>query len=214
MTKPAVRRIGDGRVPEQDLLGREATRIRLAEPGPYAEEGHLEAERRAGIVLYPAGDVPPLDAVIGVRAFVPGKLQFDAGHDRRIGDLGTQRDHCEQEKDECQDQDALSRPSATLSRPSGTLSRQGRERAGVRAPCTLSRQGRERVGVRAPLAGDSPCNHQSSFTARTTSSPIAWRPLTAEVNAAAATSTPLSTASSPQGTCTSMVQWNDCRFTT
>ena len=46
------------------------------------------------------------------------------------------------------------------------------------------------------------------------SSPIARRPLKAAVAAAAAISTPLSTASSTQGTCTSMVQWNDWRLTT
>ena len=57
-------------------------------------------------------------------------------------------------------------------------------------------------------------HHQSSFTARTTSSPIARRPLNAAVAAAASTSTALSTASALHGTCTSMVQWNDWRLTT
>ncbi len=164
MPQTAQRGIGDRRVAEQDLPRREAARVRLAEPGPHAEERHLETERRAALVLQPAGDVPPLDAEVGMRAVVLRELQVGTGQDRRVAHFGTRRGtHAQHEQQPDQ---------------------------------------------------QGPRHHQSSFTARTTSSPIAWRPLTTEVSAAAATSTPLNTASSVHGTCTSMVQWNDWRLTT
>src|SRR5206468_12422323 len=56
--------------------------------------------------------------------------------------------------------------------------------------------------------------HQSSFTARTASPLIAGRPLAIAVNVASTSITATNSARSRQGRCSSIPQWNDCRFTT
>ena len=51
--------------------------------------------------------------------------------------------------------------------------------------------------------------HQSSFTARTTSAPIAWRPLAMAISVDNARTTSAKAASGAQGNASSMPQWND-----
>src|SRR5438094_8522044 len=58
------------------------------------------------------------------------------------------------------------------------------------------------------------CDYQSSFTTRTASSLIASRAATSVVTTASASNAVEKTARPDQGTDRSMLQWNDCRFTT
>src|SRR5204863_1063375 len=60
----------------------------------------------------------------------------------------------------------------------------------------------------------SPHAYQSSLTTRTASSLIASRAATSVVTIASASNTSEKTASPDHGTDRSMLQWNDCRFTT
>ena len=72
-----------------------------------------------------------------------------------------------------------------------------------------SHQQRERRDEERP-----PPHYQSSLTARTASPAIAARALAVAVAAAATSMTAQNAASGTHGIAMSMLQWNDCRFTT
>src|SRR5262249_50303038 len=64
-------RFGERGVRKDDLARREAARVRRVDIRSSAEERDLEAEILSGFRLQPAGDVPPLLSVVGMRAVVP-----------------------------------------------------------------------------------------------------------------------------------------------
>ena len=84
----AVFGLGQRGVREQQLRGREATRVGRVVAGARAEERHLHAQRLAAPVAVeaaqPAGEVPPLRAKRRMRAVVARKLQRLAAYDRPI----------------------------------------------------------------------------------------------------------------------------------
>src|SRR5437879_7761648 len=76
----AALRIGDGGVGQQYLARIEAARVVGLFLRPRAEEGDLEAHRP----VEPAGDVPPLGAVLGMRAVIARELQAMVRNDLGI----------------------------------------------------------------------------------------------------------------------------------
>ena len=89
MAQLAVPWFRDGGMAEQHLLRRERARVGLGDAGTHAEKRHLEPERVGSAIVEPAGDVPPFDAMVGVRTLVARESEFEPGHDRRVGDLRT-----------------------------------------------------------------------------------------------------------------------------
>ena len=65
-----MRGLGQRRVREHELPGREVARVVLGDARPVAKERDLDAERLAVARAHPAGHVPPLGAVRGVAAVV------------------------------------------------------------------------------------------------------------------------------------------------
>jgi putative ABC transport system permease protein len=155
----SARRVAQRGMREQHLLRVEAARVGALLLRPRAEERDLEAEA----VLEPAGDVPPLDAKLGMRAVIARKDEPRVGRHIRIAHAG---------------------------RPSGG----GQERE--------------------PHEGAAAHGYQSSRTARTGAMPVASRPASSAVSTASAMSSTMKPASSRYGGCSSMLQLNDCRFTT
>ncbi len=97
VTKPAVTRIGDGGVREQQLARRKRARIGLGNARAIAKEGDLDAESVSTGVLNPAGDVPPFAAKRRMRAGVARKLHRDPGDHRRVIIVGERRAREERE---------------------------------------------------------------------------------------------------------------------
>jgi hypothetical protein len=75
-------------VGKEHLPRREAARIRLGNSRSHTEERDLESVRTLLLVLHPASDVPPLEAIFGMAALVARELQFRAGEDGRVRQLG------------------------------------------------------------------------------------------------------------------------------
>jgi hypothetical protein len=69
------------------------------------------------LVRHQTGDIPPLEAVIGVTAFVARELQLCAGEDGRISDFGASGG-----KEKEQEGEEEERKRKTLTRPAGDLS--------------------------------------------------------------------------------------------
>src|SRR5258708_21755566 len=78
--QPAVPRIGDRRVREQDLSRAEGAGIILGDVRPCPEERDLEADRP----IEPAGDVPPLRAEIRMRAVIARERKLGAWFYNRV----------------------------------------------------------------------------------------------------------------------------------
>src|SRR3989442_3079147 len=144
----AALRVGDGGVGKQYLARIEAARVVGLFLRTRAEEGDLEAHRP----VEPAGDVPPLGAVVGMRAVIARELQAMVRND-----------------------------------------------AGIRR----QREQLEKI----------PSFHQSSRTARTGPIPIASLPETIAVITARRINSAINAARRTKGTCSSMLQLNDWRFT-
>jgi hypothetical protein len=88
--EPAALRIGERRVREEDLSGVEFARIVAGLFRPRAEECDLESNRPARCP-YPAGDVPPLDAELGMCAVIAREGELAVGRDGWILDLARKR---------------------------------------------------------------------------------------------------------------------------
>src|SRR5207302_4462448 len=84
----AALRVGDGGVGKQYLERIEAARVVGLFLRPRAEEGDLEAHRPAE----PAGDIPPLGAVVRMRAVIARKNKLRPRRDQRIAQLRRPRD--------------------------------------------------------------------------------------------------------------------------
>ena len=82
--QPSFARVGDRGVGEQQLPGREVAGVVFLQQRAIAKEGDLDAEVPAALVLHPAGDVPPLGPVAGMRTMVARKDQRRPGLHRRI----------------------------------------------------------------------------------------------------------------------------------
>ena len=78
--QPPALRVRERSMREKDLPGIEAARVVALLRRPRAEEGDLEADP----AVEPAGDVPPFDAEIGMRAVIAWKRQPVPGNDARI----------------------------------------------------------------------------------------------------------------------------------
>src|SRR5687768_1233774 len=79
----AALRVAERRVREENLPGIEAARVIGDLFGTRAKKSDLKAQRSGE----PAGDVPPLDAVVGMRAVVARKGELRIGSDDGVIDL-------------------------------------------------------------------------------------------------------------------------------
>src|SRR4029078_3205608 len=84
VAEPAVARIGDGGVREQQLARRKCARIRFGDERAVAEESYLDAEAVNIGIASPAGDIPPFAAKGRVRARVARKADRMTGDHARI----------------------------------------------------------------------------------------------------------------------------------
>jgi hypothetical protein len=82
--QPAIARVGDGGVRENQLARSECAGIRFRDPRAIAEERQLDAEPFAPGVLQPAGDVPPFTAKFGMGAGIAREAHRVTGDDRRV----------------------------------------------------------------------------------------------------------------------------------
>src|SRR5688572_9789508 len=191
MNEAAVRRIGECGVRDQNLAWGEGTRILLLLSGPRAKKGDLETQRTRRVVIEPSGYVPPLEAKIGVTAFVVREPHWVSRHDGRKN-----RAPCRQ-----------------LGPRRRWLCEYARRQEG-RSQCHHHLASSHPGHFGACSGSIAPGCHQSSRTARATSYFIAGLALQIAVSVASAMIDKASAASGTPGKCISMLQWNDWRLMT
>ena len=74
-------RISDRRMREVELTRRESVGDAFGDAGTDAKERHLKAEGHVRVRRKPSRDVPPLDAVLGMRAVIARKSEDAPGSD-------------------------------------------------------------------------------------------------------------------------------------
>ena len=87
VAQPAVPRIRDRRVREQQLARRETAGPAFGDAGAIAKERDLDAEIVSVAVAHPGRDVPPLGAEQRVAAVVARKREYGVRRDCRVADL-------------------------------------------------------------------------------------------------------------------------------